>query len=66
MTTQSPTLRIINASPENRHVISCKEDISIWRPLAAHGIKVYTQELVLEGVLRQEMDWDKESFLVTV
>jgi len=66
VTTQSPTLRIINASPENRHVISCKEDISIWRPLAAHGIKVYTQELVLEGVLRQEMDWDKESFLVTV
>jgi len=66
VTTQAPTLRIINASPETRHVISCKEDLSIWRPLAAQGINVYTQELVLEGTLRQEMDWDKERFLVKV
>jgi hypothetical protein len=34
--------------------------------LPALGIKVCTQELVLEGTLRQEMDWDKKSFLVTV
>ena len=58
MTTQQPTIRIINASPENRHVISCKEDIAIWRPIAAQGIPIYSQELLLTGVLKQELDWD--------
>lgn len=65
LTTQTPTVRIINAAPTTRHVISCKEDIATWRPLAAQGIKIYTQELVLTGALAQEMHWDREDFLVS-
>lgn len=64
MTTQQPTVRIINASPENRHVISCKEDIAIWRPMAAQGIPIYSQELVLMGALKQAMEWDGDEVRV--
>jgi mediator of DNA damage checkpoint protein 1 len=39
-------------------VISCKEDIAIWRPIAAQGIPIYSQELLLTGVLKQELEWD--------
>ncbi|KAJ6631463.1 hypothetical protein B0H10DRAFT_2207120 [Mycena sp. CBHHK59/15] len=57
-----PSLRILETNP-GRHVISCPEDARIWRPLAAvHPI--YTQELVLNGVLKQQVDWDDESFRV--
>ena len=45
-------------------MISCKEDIAIWRPLAAQGIPIYSQELVLTGVLKQEMEWDGEDVRV--
>jgi hypothetical protein len=64
VTTQSPSLRIIRAAPENRHVISCKEDISIWRPIAAEGYKVYTQELLLAGIMKQQIEWDREEYIV--
>jgi len=66
VTTQQPTIRIINASPENRHVISCKEDIAIWRPIAAQGIPIYSQELLLTGVLKQEMEWDGDGVRVDI
>jgi mediator of DNA damage checkpoint protein 1 len=66
MTTQQPTIRIITASPENRHVISCKEDIAIWRPMAAQGIPIYSQELLLAGALRQEIDWDGDEVRVDI
>jgi len=65
LTTQTPTVRIIKAAPTTRHVISCKEDIAIWRPLASQGIKIYTQELVLTGALAQDVQWDKEEFWVS-
>jgi len=66
VTTQQPTARIINASPENRHVVSCKEDIAIWRPMAAQGIPIYSQELVISGVLKQEMGWDVDGVRVDI
>ncbi|KAF8627919.1 hypothetical protein AX15_004169 [Amanita polypyramis BW_CC] len=58
----TPTVRILNAS-SNRHVISCPEDISVWRPLAAHH-PVYNQELVLTGALKQLAEWDNDAFRV--
>ena len=58
--TQSPTARILKGH-DNRFVISCAEDLSIWRPLSQHGYPIYSQELILTGVLKQQIDWDAES-----
>ncbi|KAJ6499974.1 BRCT domain-containing protein, partial [Mycena vitilis] len=57
---QSPTIRILNSAP-NRYIISCREDIGIWRSLTKdHAI--YTQELLLTAAMTQEIDWDNPSF----
>jgi len=64
ITTQSPSLRIIRADPENRHVISCKEDISIWRSIAIEGFKIYSQELLLAGIMKQQIEWDQDEYVV--
>ncbi|KAK0225943.1 hypothetical protein IW262DRAFT_726268 [Armillaria fumosa] len=60
ISTQTPTIRVLKSS-SNRHVISCAEDISIWRPIAQQ-FPVYTQELVLTGALKQEVEWDNKAF----
>ncbi|PBK91515.1 BRCT domain-containing protein, partial [Armillaria gallica] len=60
ISTQTPTIRVLKSS-SNRHVISCPEDISIWRPIAQQ-FPVYTQELVLTGALKQEVEWDNKDF----
>ncbi|EKM60159.1 uncharacterized protein PHACADRAFT_203428 [Phanerochaete carnosa HHB-10118-sp] len=61
--TQSPTLRILKGH-DNRFVVSCPADVSIWRPLAEHGHPIYSQELILTGVLKQELDWDEKTHKV--
>ncbi|KAK2464910.1 hypothetical protein APHAL10511_002986 [Amanita phalloides] len=58
----TPTVRILTAST-NRHVISCTEDISIWRPIASH-YPIYNHELILTGALKQTAEWDNTSFRV--
>ncbi|EAU89078.2 hypothetical protein CC1G_11918 [Coprinopsis cinerea okayama7 len=63
VSTSQPTVRILKGAPE-RYVISAPEDAHIWRVIAEAGIPVYSQELVLMGVLRQEVDWDEESHRV--
>lgn len=55
---QTPTLRLIQ-NGNNRYVISCMEDISIWRNMAENGIEIYTPEFVLMGVLTQKLDYEK-------
>ncbi|ESK96541.1 brct domain containing protein [Moniliophthora roreri MCA 2997] len=60
--TQTPTQRILDAS-EDRHVISCPDDASIWRPFA-NKHPVYTYELLLTGILKQEIDWESDKFRV--
>ncbi|GLB37897.1 putative regulator of Ty1 transposition protein 107 BRCT domain containing protein [Lyophyllum shimeji] len=62
VSTQQPTLRILNANP-GRYIISCPEDVSIWRPIA-HTHPVYTHELILTSALKQEVDWENESYRV--
>jgi len=64
LTTQTPSARIIQANPSVRHVISCQEDLSIWRSIAAQGIKIYSQELLLTGALKQEIEWDRADFVL--
>lgn len=56
--TQTPTVRIVKGN-DNRVVLSCQADISIWRPLAEAGHTIYAHELILSGMLRQEIEWDK-------
>ena len=63
MTSQIPTVRILNANAD-RHVISCPDDISIWRPIAKSQHPVYTQELILTGALKQGIDWEGREFRV--
>ena len=55
-------MRILAGHP-NRRVISCPEDISIWRPLAQHH-PIYNQELILTSALKQNVDWDDKAFRV--
>ncbi|KAJ6593982.1 hypothetical protein B0H19DRAFT_920627 [Mycena capillaripes] len=63
ISTQTPTVRILNSAPD-RYVISCPEDISTWRPLAKdHAI--YSQELLLNAAMTQQIEWDNPKFQVT-
>ncbi|EMD41213.1 hypothetical protein CERSUDRAFT_89793 [Gelatoporia subvermispora B] len=61
--TQTPTVRILHAN-ENRYVISCQADKSIWQPLARQGYPIYSEELILNGALKQEIEWDKDEHRV--
>ena len=63
VSTQVPTLRIIQSSSD-RHVVSCPDDVSIWRPIA-RKYPIYTQELILTSALKQEVEWDNEEFRVS-
>ena len=51
-------------SKPDRHVISCKEDGSIWRAIAENEVPIYTKELILTGVLKQDIAWDDREFMV--
>ncbi|KAI0646001.1 hypothetical protein C8Q79DRAFT_967346 [Trametes meyenii] len=55
LSTQTPTVRMLNGH-DDRFVISCAEDASIWRPLVEHGHPIYSQELILTSALRQELN----------
>ncbi|KAL4242530.1 hypothetical protein ABKN59_011898 [Abortiporus biennis] len=58
--TTTPTVRILSNN-KDRHVISCPEDVSIWRPISEAGYVVYSQELILTGMLRQQLDWESSA-----
>ncbi|KAI6032733.1 hypothetical protein F5J12DRAFT_712976 [Pisolithus orientalis] len=60
----TPTVRILKAKA-NRYVISCPEDVSIWRPLVDEGYKIYSTELILRAVLKQEIEWDNAECIVS-
>ncbi|KAJ2978208.1 hypothetical protein NUW54_g11319 [Trametes sanguinea] len=62
LSTQTPTVRMLSGH-DDRLVISCPADVSIWRPLVEHGHPVYTQELILTSALRQELDLEDPGFL---
>ncbi|KAL1671672.1 hypothetical protein EV122DRAFT_226153 [Schizophyllum commune] len=62
--TNAPTVRTFKNDPKTKHLISSKEDAPVWRPIASEGFKVYTGEVVLDSALRQEVDWDNESYVL--
>ncbi|CAK5281580.1 unnamed protein product [Mycena citricolor] len=59
---QNPTIRILKGS-ENKFVISCPEDISIWRSLAS-DYPIYSHELLLNSTLAQRIDWDNPAYRI--
>lgn len=63
---QNPTVRALSgkSSGQQHFVISCAEDVSIWRPIAEAGHAIYSQELVLSAALTQEMLLNEEEFRV--
>jgi hypothetical protein len=63
---QNPTVRALSgkSSGQQYFVISCAEDVSIWRPIAEAGHAIYSQELVLSAALTQEMHLNEEEFRV--
>ncbi|KAJ7770143.1 hypothetical protein DFH07DRAFT_266653 [Mycena maculata] len=62
LVTTTPTLRTLNSAP-GRYIISCAEDISVWRPLTKDHV-IYSPELLLTSALTQEIDWDNPAFRV--
>ncbi|OJT11416.1 BRCT-containing protein 1 [Trametes pubescens] len=63
LSSKTPTVRVLNGH-DNHFVISCPADVSIWRPLAEHGHRVYTQELILTSALRQQFSPSETAFQV--
>ncbi|KAI9461073.1 hypothetical protein F5148DRAFT_1215805 [Russula earlei] len=64
---QNPTLRMLTDKRSDRHyVISCLEDVSIWRPFAEAGHAIYSQELILSAALTQEIRLNAEVRLDTL
>jgi hypothetical protein len=63
---QNPTVRALSgkSSGQQHFVISCAEDVSIWRPIAEAGHAIYSQELLLSAALTQEMHLNEEEFRV--
>ncbi|TCD65714.1 hypothetical protein EIP91_002290 [Steccherinum ochraceum] len=53
----TPTYRALKNNT-NKLVVSCPADITIWRNLLEQGIPVYSQELILNSALTQEIDRD--------
>lgn len=51
-------------SKSDRYVISCEDDGSIWRAISENGVPVYTKELILTGILKQQIAWDDKDFMV--
>lgn len=60
---QTPTNRMVTSKP-NRYVISCEDDGSIWRAIAENDVPIYTKELILTGILKQDIAWDDHEFRV--
>ena len=57
-------MRSVEDHSDDRHVISCMEDKDGWQTLAAHGIPIYLDELIIKAVLRQQFDPTSKEFLV--
>jgi len=60
---QTPTYRMVT-SKSDRYVISCEDDGSIWRTISENGVPIYTKELILTGILKQQIAWDDQDFMV--
>lgn len=57
ISTQIPTPRMLEGH-DDRHMMSSPADQHVWRGLAEEGFAVYSPELLLMGVLKQDMEWN--------
>ncbi|KAL7415315.1 hypothetical protein BDY24DRAFT_272921 [Mrakia frigida] len=46
-------------SPDTKFLISCLKDKAQWKPLAEKGVTVYDRELVLTGLVQQQLEFKK-------
>lgn len=54
-----PQARMLEGHESDKHVIGTDQASDKWMPLVRKGIPVYSQEVVLLSILRQELpDWD--------
>lgn len=67
----SPTfaMDLIRQDPQTTHLVSSNEDKAVWAPLAnercadGSAVRVWNAELLLDGILRQEMRWERNRLL---
>ncbi|CAE6451118.1 unnamed protein product [Rhizoctonia solani] len=52
-----PTKKKIGNDMKHNHIISSPEAEPSWRALIKEDIPIYNKEFVLNGILRQELDW---------
>ncbi|CAE6369218.1 unnamed protein product [Rhizoctonia solani] len=52
-----PTKKKIGSDMKNNHIISSPEAEASWQALIKEQIPIYNKEFILNGILRQELDW---------
>jgi len=46
------------SSSENCYLVSCMDDKQMWAPYVKDGYDVYNVELILSGVMKQDLEWN--------
>ncbi|KAK0519639.1 regulator of Ty1 Transposition [Tilletia horrida] len=60
-----PNVEKLEEDRAHMHLISCEEDKALWRDFAKERepVRVYEAELIIAGVLKQQMEWDRHRLL---
>ncbi|KAE8218360.1 hypothetical protein CF319_g7751 [Tilletia indica] len=60
-----PNVQKLEEDRAHMHLISCEEDRGLWKDFAKERdpVRVYEAELIIAGVLKQQMDWDQHRLL---
>jgi len=48
----------INDASYNSYLVSCLDDKKLWQDLVKEGYDIYNVELILSGVMKQELEWN--------
>jgi len=63
---QSAGGHVTTSQPSNRqlagnwHIVSQPKEKKLWKPFAEQSHTIYSEEFILNGILRQTMDWQCE------
>jgi hypothetical protein len=55
-----PTKKKIGNDMKHNHVISSEEDKASWQALIKEDVPIYSKEFILNGILRQKLDWSAD------
>ncbi|CAE6425388.1 unnamed protein product [Rhizoctonia solani] len=55
-----PTKKKIGNDMKHNHVISSQEAKASWQTLIKEDVPIYSKEFVLNGILRQKLDWSAD------